>query len=184
VRTHVTLMHSRSANASSVRCLLPRRRSEAFSRMPSLRPRLANQFRKASQRSAHTRQCCPAIRSASCCGNPSGCAELLSLGRHGAAFIATNSSFGPDVSYWGEAEVDRAAEFAVRPLNGLTAASDACGEQEGGRRWPRSRRLCSSIECLSYTLARFSPTRQRLLIRSLPGNSRQLSISHRLQFGG
>jgi hypothetical protein len=31
--------------------------------------------------------------------------------------IATNCSLGPDVSFWGEAEVDRAAEFAASVEN-------------------------------------------------------------------
>jgi hypothetical protein len=40
--------------------------------------------------------------------------------QHGAVHtwpIATNFSFGPDVSFWGEAEVGRAAEFAASVEN-------------------------------------------------------------------
>jgi hypothetical protein len=37
--------------------------------------------------------------------------------------IATNFPLGPDVSFWGEAEVDRAAEFAASVENDPSATS-------------------------------------------------------------
>ena len=61
----------------------------------------------------------------------------------GDSTVATNFSFGPDVSFRGEAEVDRAAEFAasvendpgcVKTLRGIIApefwALRSCGEQK------------------------------------------------------